>query len=69
MCCSTKFNNGWKVSQGINNIEWIGISKFNSKRNYEIVKRICALANIGGGVLLVGVDEKNRTIKGFKINK
>lgn len=53
----------------MNNIEWIGISKFRSKRNYEIVKRICALANIGGGVLLVGVDESEKRVQGLKISK
>ena len=53
----------WKLTD-INNsgaiVRYIGTNK--GKYKFELMRRICALANAGGGILLWGIDESTAKV-------
>ena len=65
LCCSKFFYRDWRITQSFNDVEWLGISESESKRFPRIINNLCALANQGGGVLLIGVNPSNNTISGL----
>ena len=49
---------GWKVTDANNtNAKIIGIGEEKGKYKYEMMRRMCALGNAGGGILFWGVNE------------
>ena len=48
----------WKISDTNNtNAKIMGVGEAKGKNKYELMRRICALGNAGGGILFWGVNE------------
>ena len=59
----------WKVTDTNNtNYKVIGIGEEKATYKYELMRRICALGNAGGGILFLGVNEETLKVEGIKLN-
>ena len=60
----------WKLTDANNaNAKIFAIGERKGKYKYEIMRRICAIANAGGGILFWGVNEQTNRVEGIKLNK
>ena len=47
----------------------MGVSAERGRNKNELLKRICALANTTGGILLWGVDSETHRVQGVNLNE
>ena len=60
----------WKITDANNsNAKVIGIGEKRGKYKYELMRRICALGNAGGGMLFWGINEDTYEIEGMALSK
>lgn len=53
----------WKLTDSNNTNAMLScIGEEKGKKKFELMKRICALANIGGGILFWGINEGLRKV-------
>ena len=45
----------------------VGVDLKTGKNKYELLRRICSLGNLGGGILCWGIDCNNK-VEGIKLN-
>ena len=58
----------WKVTDANNsNSKVIGIEEDKGRNKYELMRRICALGNAGGGILFWGINEETLRVDGIKL--
>ena len=58
----------WKVSDANNaNAKVMGVGEKKGKNKNELLRRICALGNAGGGILFWGINEETLEVEGIKL--
>ena len=60
----------WKLTDINNtNAKVIGIGEKKGKNKYEIMRRVCALGNAGGGILFWGINEETHRVEGIQFGE
>ena len=60
----------WKISDANNsNAKIIGVGGKRGRYKNELLRRICALGNAGGGILFWGLNPDNGRVQGIKFTE